>query len=93
MVIDNLSGLGLTGDNLIVVYQALENFVIGSGLNDGLGVSDNWEIRRARYEVIGRDHFSEMTASRVADLSEAAYVHGVTVMLDVAERLASVNRH
>lgn len=85
IVIENLVALGLEGDDLVITYQALENFVIGSGSNDGLGVVDNWEIRRARYEVIGREYFAEVSSSEVAELSQAAYLHGVSVLLDAAQ--------
>lgn len=87
-VIDDLVGLGLSGDALVMTYQALENFVLGSNWNDGVGVANNWEIRRQRYAILARPGFSDKTAEEIADVSEAAYLEGVGRILDTAARFS-----
>ena len=83
-VIDDLSALGLKGERLVAAYQALENFVLGSNWNDGVGRPNNWEIRRQRYELIERDHLSNLTTAQVGALSDRAYVDGVRALISAA---------
>lgn len=83
-VIDNLSLLGLKGDELVSYYQALENFVLGASWNDGVGRPGNWEIRRQRYELLARPGFSDASVELVATLSENAYIAGVRAILSEA---------
>lgn len=91
-VIDNLAALGLAGDTLVRTYQALENFVLGSNWNDGVGIPNSWEIRRERYAILARPGFSDRTADEIAALSDAAYMEGIGQILDAAVRTGSLRR-
>lgn len=83
-VIDDLGALGLAGHALVSAYQSLENFVLGSSWNDGVGLPNNWEIRRQRYELLGRPGFADASVEMIAAFSENAYINGVRALLDQA---------
>lgn len=82
-VVHCLSQLGLSGDQLVVHNQLLEHFVIGSCLIEATGGSDNWEVRRRRYERIGSPDFRRASVSteNVERLAELTYETGLNLIL------------
>jgi AcrR family transcriptional regulator len=89
-VVDALSRMGLRGDQLVVHYQLIEHFVLGSCLFDGDGAPDNWAARRRRYERIGSREFR--TAARsdgsVRTVADEVFDTGVRLLLDACEAAA-----
>lgn len=93
-VIANLAELGLTGDSLVRTYQTLENFVLGASMIDGDGSPNNWEVRRQRFLVLGDPAFVAAAASTedVESHSEAAYLHGLSTLIEAAVTVGATAR-
>lgn len=89
-VVGGLARLGLSGDQLVVHYQLMEHFVLGSCLIESSGAPDNWEVRRRRYERIGSPEFraAASTAANVERLAELTYSTGLDILLASAEAAA-----
>lgn len=87
-IIAALGEFGLGGDDLVRHYQALENFVLGSCLIDGQGGQDAATIRARRYQALAASAFAVAgrDPARVASLSDRAFLDGVRLHLDAAER-------
>lgn len=91
LAIDGLRRLGVSGRDLVVSYQALESFVLGSCIQDFLGAPANFEIRRARYRTLEDADFDagSTTAGEVEEIARNAFRLGVELVLDRCEELAA----
>lgn len=89
-VVGGLSRLGLSGDQLVVHYQMMEHFVLGSCLVEAAGTPDNWEVRRRRYERIGSPEFraAAVSADNIERLADLTYATGLEILLSSAEAAA-----
>ena len=83
-IVDALRGLGLRGYDLLVRHQMLETFVLGSCVFDFGGAPDHLDSRRRRHRMIADPDFEAVTRSNdgVDALNEAAFDHGLVVLLD-----------
>lgn len=86
IVIRALVDMGLRGDAVMMTYQMLEGFVVGSCIQDFTGAPRNWDVRRVRYRALGLADvdMAASTAGEVRNLAEAAYNDGLAVLLDGA---------
>ncbi len=92
-VVDALARMGLRGESLVVHYQLIEHFVLGTCLFDGDGAPDNWAVRRRRYERVGSREFraaarSDASVRRVAD---EVFSSGMGLLLDACEAAAAAD--
>lgn len=88
--IADLRRLGLSGDNLVRGYQAVESYCIGASIFDMSRAPENMSIRRARYRFLEDEAFDKVARSdkSVADATEAAFALGMHALLDFVETLA-----
>ena len=91
-VINALRELGLSGDDVVVWYQLIEGFVMGTTIFDTSRHPHNWDIRAQRYQAIGFDEFVGLAASPIAvrDASEAAFRIGLEGILTALKKHARV---
>ena len=83
-IVKALEMIGLEGDHLVVCYQALEGFVLGSVVFDLLGAPDHLEIRRQRHRLLNHPAFDDLTRTEaeVREFSQGAFELGVNTLLD-----------
>lgn len=82
-VAEDLAALGLSGPELVIAYQAIENFVLGSCLIDIDGAPLHWTIRRLRYAALDVPAFLDAADDATVErLSEQAFWHGIKTLLD-----------
>jgi AcrR family transcriptional regulator len=86
-----LKEIGLTGRDLVIHYQTLEQYVLGSCVFDFTAAPHNFEIRRSRYRLYERPEFDAVsqTAQDVEDLASEAFLTGINGLLDNCERTVS----
>lgn len=86
-IVRALEQWGLEGDDVVVYYQVMENFVLGSSLLDAGGAPYNHEVRRARYLQVNSSPFRSAgrSAERVESLTEASFVAGVKMLGDAVD--------
>lgn len=79
-----LEAFGLTGDELLVRYQAIESYTLGATVFDLLGAPDSVGIRRQRYSSVGVPAFdaAAKTDARVAANNEQAFLFGCNALID-----------
>ena len=82
--IANLRALGLDGDRLVVVYQALESHAMGATMFDLMAAPINMEVRAARYSAIGDPAFAHVGRSAAATdaIADEAFVVAMGALLD-----------
>lgn len=85
-VLRAMRDLGLRGENLIVAYQMMEGFVLGSCIQDFTAAPRNWEIRRLRYRMFDVAEIDALTstADAVRHIGDTAFLAGVNLLLDAA---------
>jgi AcrR family transcriptional regulator len=83
-IVKALEMIGLEGDHLVVCYQALEGFVLGSVVFDLLGAPYHLEIRRQRHRLLDHSAFDDLTRTEaeVQDFSWRAFEFGVNTLVD-----------
>lgn len=94
VIVESLTALGLSGHDLLVRHQALESYVLGATVFDFAGAPDHLETRRRRHRSIGEPAFEEVTRSAdgVDALNEAAFRHGLTVLVEECVTAGRANR-
>ena len=85
-----LEEMGLRGRNLVVAYQMLETYSIGTNAYDFSGAPEAWEVRRSNRRLVGHPDLDRIyrDADEVARIDEAAFEMGARALLDSCERLA-----
>lgn len=93
-IVRALERWGLEGDDVVVYYQVMENFVLGSSLLDAGGAPYNHEVRRARYLQVNSSPFraAGRSAERVEALTEASFEAGVKMVGDAVEARIAAQR-
>lgn len=83
-ILSCLREMGVAEDGLVVRYQALESYVIGSCVYDFAGFPNNDEQRRARYASVGDPAMDAVsgTSEQISELTESAFVWGLSRLLD-----------
>lgn len=91
MILDALADMGLRDQDLIVTYQSLEGFVMGSCVQDFTGAPRNWQIRRVRYRAFGVPGIdaAASTTDGVREIADAAFDQGLTTLIDLAAARAT----
>ena len=86
-----LEDMGLEGRHLVVAYQMLETFSIGTNAYDFAGSPEAWEIRRASRRLVGHPELDRVyrDTAAVAAIDEEAFELGAGALLDACEQLAS----
>ena len=86
-IVRSLERWGLEGEDVVVYYQVMENFVLGSSLMDAEGSPYNHEVRRARYLQINGKPFREVgrSADEVERVTERAFQAGIRMLGDACE--------
>lgn len=89
-LVDALARMGLSGQPLVVHYQLIEHFVLGSCLFDGDHSPENWEVRKLRYTRIGTREFraAARSESSVRTVAETVFATGIRLLLDSCEAAA-----
>jgi AcrR family transcriptional regulator len=89
-MIAELRGLGLSGEHLVRMYQTLEGYILGSSVFDTGGYPETFTIRQARYRYLNEPEFDQVarTAEDVERVTEEAFIHAITTLLDACEELA-----
>ena len=89
LMIAELRGVGLAGEDLVRMYQTFEGYVLGSSVFDTGGYPETFTIRQARYRYLAEPEFDAVAASPqdVERVTEAAYVDAMNVLLDHCEQL------
>lgn len=79
-----LRAAGLDGDELVLAYQAIESYALGSTLFDLMAAPHNMEIRAARYGAFGDPAFTAVGRSvrRTDAITEEAFTLGLSTLLD-----------
>lgn len=87
IVVDALTEMGLRGDDLVISYQGLEGFVLGSCMQDFIGAPHNWETRRNRYRALDNSDFDSVatSADRVKQIADLAFHRSLNELLDRCE--------
>ncbi len=91
-MIAELRHLGLTGEDLVRMYQSFEGYILGSSVFDTGGYPDNYTIRQARYRYLNEPEFDEVarTAGDVERVTEEAFAHAISTLIDKCEELAKL---
>lgn len=84
VVLHALRQLGVSEDELPVVYQALESYAVGTSLFDYAGAPDHLEDRRLRHKATGDPAMKAVTRSRaqIDNMNESAFLWGLDGLLD-----------
>lgn len=84
MVVRALRELGLEGYELVVRYQMLESYVLGSCVFDFGGAPDHVTSRRRRHAMLAIPELGTLAASdeQVEYVSESAFELGLRILLD-----------
>ena len=90
LLISELRALGLTGDNLVRMYQTFEGYILGSSVFDTGGYPQTFQIRQARYRFLSEPEFDAVAVSpeKVEHATEEAFLETINVLLDRCEHLA-----
>lgn len=90
VAIDLLSQMGLAGRQLVVSYQMLETFTVGSNAYDWGGFPDALESRRRGRRLAGHPAFDEPARSLEAmqQLNDEAFEVAVHALLDACQFMA-----
>lgn len=88
-----LEEMGLTGRHLVIAYQMLETFSIGTNAYDFAGAPQAWEVRRASRRLVGHPNLDRVyrDVAEVTRVDEAAFEMGAQALLDACERLAGAS--
>jgi len=85
-----LEKMGLKGRNLVVAYQMLETYSVGTNAYDFAGTPEGWDVRRASRRQVGHPDLDRVYRDEgaVAKVDDAAFEMGLEALLDACERLA-----
>lgn len=83
LVISALRDLGLSDHELIVRYQMLESFALGSSVFDFGGAPDHLSSRRRRHQTVSTEDFALLASSeeRVEAVTESAFALGLATLV------------
>ena len=83
--------MGLKGRNLVMAYQMLETYSIGTNAYDFAGAPEVWEVRRASRRLVGHPDLDRVYrhAGSVASVDQAAFEVGAQGLLAACERLTA----
>jgi len=86
-IVRSLERWGLEGEDIVVYYQVMENFILGSSVLDAGAAPYNHEVRRARYLQINSTAFrtAGRSAEKVEELTERSFLAGVKMLGDAVE--------
>jgi AcrR family transcriptional regulator len=86
-----LEEMGLKGRNLVVGYQMLETYSIGTSAYDFAATPEAWGVRRASRRRVGHPDLDRVyrEVDAVAKIDEAAFEVGLAALLDACEGLAA----
>lgn len=89
--LDLLSQMGLTGRPLVVAYQMLETFTVGTNAYDWGGYPDTLEARRRGRRLSGHPAFEapSRSLSAMQKLNDDAFEVAAGALLDACEALAA----
>lgn len=92
-LMEYLREIGLEGTDLVLHYQSLEQYVLGSCVFDFTAAPHHFEIRRARYRLYEMPEFDQIsrTVADVEKLAHDAYMAGVSALIDACERTAAAS--
>ena len=90
LLIKELRALGLSGENLVRMYQTFEGYILGSGVFDTGGYPETFQIRQARYRYLAAPEFDAVAESpeKVERVTEEAFLETINVLLDRCEHHA-----
>ena len=93
-LLEYLREIGLKGEDLVVHYQALEQYVLGACVFDYTAAPHHFEIRRARYRQYEMPEFDELsrTVAKVEKIAFEAYMMGIGALIDSCERTAAASK-
>ena len=93
-LMEYLREIGLEGSDLVVHYQALEQYVLGACVFDYTAAPHHFEIRRARYRQYEMPEFDELsrTEAKVEKIAFESYMTGVGALIDSCERTAAASK-
>lgn len=85
-----LEQMGLQGDDLVVAYQALETFTVGSNAYDWGDYPRGLEARRRGRRLVGHPAMDDASRSleSMTDINDGAFEMTAHALLDAIERLA-----
>lgn len=78
-----LSQMGLSGRELVVAYQAIESYVVGSTVFDYSGAPEHLRVRRQRLGQLDRSTFGKVlkTDRQMESVNEDAYRRGLEAII------------
>lgn len=86
-----LEAIGLRGRSLVIGYQMLEGYILGSSVFDSGDFPKGWATRQLRYRATNRSEFADVAISEtsVSSASNDAFTHGLKALLDYCEQVAT----
>lgn len=90
VALDLLSQMGLSGRRLVVAYQMLETFTVGTNAYDWGGYPDALEARRRGRRLAGHPAFDapSRSLSSMQKLNDEAFEAAMSALLDACEAMA-----
>lgn len=94
VTLDLLAEMGLQGRDLVVAYQVLETFTVGTNAYDWGGYPDALEARRRGRRLSGHPAFDDASRSLadVEQLNDDAFEVAAAALLDAVEAMAGRKR-
>lgn len=94
ITLELLSKMGLEGRNLMVAYQMLETFSVGSNAYDWGNYPESLKARQRGRKLVGHPEASAISKSlaTMRDLNEDAFELAASALLDACEQLANRKR-
>lgn len=88
-----LEEMGLQGRNLVVAYQMLETFTVGTNAYDWERFPEGLEARRRGRRLVGNAAMEDASRSleSMVDVVEQAFAASAEALLDAVERLAHLH--
>ena len=89
--IQALHDMGVAEHDVVLRYQMLEHFMLGSCIFDFTGAPHNFDMRRARYRAYELPEFDAVarSAKNVEAAADEAFEAGFNTLLDACEALAA----
>jgi AcrR family transcriptional regulator len=89
-LVGEIRALGVTGEDLVRMYQTFEGYILGSSVFDTGDYPKTFTIRQARYRHLNEPEFDEVarSAADVERVTEAAYLDALRVLIARCEELA-----
>lgn len=91
VALDLLTQMGLAGRRLVIAYQMLESFTVGTNAYDWGGYPDALEARRRGRRMSGHPAFDapSRTLESMQKLNEEAFEAAAAALLDACEAMAA----